>query len=93
MPPLPQDSSTVIIGRLRGITEKQKHCEDMKIVAAKNKICKTYQDKLTRQKVETAVNGKVSNFPTGRLDEIIQEVKKKRKISESVIITKKTNLL
>ena len=75
-------------GRPKGTTEKQKRSEKLNIVACKNEICKIYQTELKRHKSLQTSNIKPNYFPTGRLDEIIQEVKTRRNIGEDVDIKK-----
>ena len=59
--------------------------EKMKIDEAKNEICEIYYNELQAHKQKH----EGQNFPTGRLDQIISDVKKKRKIEDDVPITKK----
>ena len=63
---------------------KRKHSEKMNIIGVKNEICTVYCDELREHRSLNSEN----NFPTGRLDQIIKEVKKKRKICKDVAITK-----
>ena len=78
--------STSKIGRL---CEKRTRGEILNVRAAKNEICSIYKNELDVHKAHHFGINRHVKFPTGRLDEIINEVRKKRKLSEDVKITKK----
>ena len=81
--------ATTKIGRPTGTTDKRKRSECMNVKAAKNEICQIYHDEKKRHKSEHQGIAKKRNFPAGRLDQIIKEVKEKRNIGEDVLISKK----
>lgn len=74
-------------GRPVGTTNQKKRADMLNIRAAKNEICLLYKEELEAHKKKHKRERK--NFPTGRLDEIINGVKKKRKIEDEKSITKK----